>query len=190
MSRRFLFLLTAWVWLFCLHQTAYAQAVSCVDAIARAQSSVEEVPDDFAFLIGKHSVSLHAWRGDDWTPPRTPNAHWHGWYGLQGLAVYDEWHDLGVPGGNLGVNVRLYDPKSGQWKMMWVSSFDRQVKELRAEVIDDVLVMWQVYPARPGWKAEFEVLDEGRWARTSFLQNDAGDWQREFRLVATRISCD
>jgi hypothetical protein len=65
------------------------------------------------------------------------------------------------------------------------------VQDLRAEMRDGVLTMWQVHPERPGWKAEFEVLDGERWARVSYTRPDAtGDWVPQFRLVATRRPCE
>jgi hypothetical protein len=74
-----------------------------------------------------------------------------------GIQVHDEWFDPGAPGGAgpvRGVNVRMYDPDDGVWKMMWIASPTRQVQDLRAEVREGVLTMWQLYPERPGWKAD------------------------------------
>ena len=89
----------------------------------------------------------------------------------------------------LGVNVRMYDDAEAVWKMMWISTSGMQVQDLRAEIRDGVLTMWQVYPERPGWKAEFEVIGDDQWARVSYQQEEAGAWQPRFRLVATRLSC-
>ena len=144
----------------------------------------------FAFLIGDHDVSLHAWRNGAWTPPRPVSAKWRGWYGLDGHAVYDEWIDpdtTQVAGGNHGINVRMYDPEEKLWKMMWIATAGRQVQDLRAQVIDGVLTMWQEHPERPGWKAEFRVLDEKRWERIGYQLDAEGVHQPQFRLVATRV---
>jgi hypothetical protein len=143
----------------------------------------------FAFMIGDHEVTLHAWTGQDWTPPRPVNARWHGWYGLEGMAIYDEWIDPEPSGGGRGVNVRLYDPDEAIWKMMWISTNGKRVQDLRAQMVDGRLTMWQVYPERRGWKAVFEQIDENRWARVSYLQDESGEWRPQYRLEATRRAC-
>ena len=143
----------------------------------------------FEFLLGNHDVTLHAWTGSGWTPPRPTNAHWRGWYGQDGMVIYDEWIDPDPNSGGRGTNVRLFDPVAGVWKMMWVSTAGYQVQDLRAEVREGALTMWQAYPERPGWKAVFEQIDERRWARTSYQQDEAGTWQPQFRLEATRQPC-
>lgn len=145
----------------------------------------------FGFLIGNFSVSLHAWQGDRWSPPRAAGARWNGRFALNGMAVYDEWFDPGPDqtDGVWGVNVRTFDPSAELWKMMWISLPERQVQDLRAQIQDGVLTMWQVYPERPGWKAQFEITDADHWARISYVQNDAGAWTPQYRLAATRITC-
>lgn len=143
----------------------------------------------FGFMVGDHEVTLHGWTGSAWTPPRKLNARWQGWYGLQGHAIYDEWIDPDPDQGGLGVNVRMFDPQAGLWKMMWIATSGLQVQDLRAEVRDGVLTMWQVYPPREGWKAEFEIIDTRRWARVSYLRGEDGAWQPQYRLVATRVEC-
>lgn len=89
----------------------------------------------------------------------------------------------------MGVNVRLYDVEEGLWKMMWISTANHQVQELRAEMREGVLTMWQIHPPRQGWKAEFKQLDHKRWAREDFNLRD-GVWHPGFRLVATRLDCE
>lgn len=75
--------------------------------------------------------------------------------------------------------------------MMWVALPGHQVQDLRAEMRDGVLTMWQIYPERAGWKAEFEIIDADRWARVDYLQDpESGDWTPRFRLAATRTSCN
>lgn len=147
----------------------------------------------FQFLIGDFDISLHGWQNGAWTPPRAAGARWNGRWGLNGMAVYDEWFDPGPdrPDGVWGVNVRTFDPQAGLWKMMWISLPERQVQDLRAEVRDGTLTMWQVYPERPGWKAEFETLDDDHWTRISYLQDPGtGEWTPQYRLAASRIPCD
>ncbi|NKC01087.1 MAG: hypothetical protein GKR90_21690 [Pseudomonadales bacterium] len=143
---------------------------------------------EFDFLLGEHDVTLHAWTGSNWTPPRPTNAEWHGRRGLRDLVIEDEWFDADPKNGNSGINVRMFDAEDGDWKMMWISSSTKQVQDLRAKTIDGTLTMWQVYPEREGWKAEFEVLSNCQWQRVDYTKNEDG-WQRKFKLVASRREC-
>ncbi len=144
---------------------------------------------DFDFLLGEHDVTLHAWTGTAWTPPRPINAQWHGRRGLRDLVIEDEWFDPDPTRGGSGINVRMFDAEAGDWKMMWISTNTKQVQDLRAKVVDDTLTMWQIYPERQGWKAEFEILSDCRWARVDYIKKE-GIWLPNFRLVATRRGCD
>ena len=104
------------------------------------------------------------------------------------MAIIDEWYDPDPatdPRAPRGINVRIYDAESAEWKMMWVSTATAQMQDLRARVIDGVLTMWQVYPERPDFRAEFEVIDATRWQRVQFQRN-GDEWTP---LVATRLPC-
>ncbi len=165
--------------------------VLCCLAVCNVQATEEAeaaTPSErqFDFLLGEHDVTLHAWTGSAWTPPRPVNAQWHGRRGLADAAIYDEWFD---PQAGQGVNVRLYDPQEQIWKMMWIATNTYQVQDLRAQVQDGVLRMWQIYPERLGWHAEFEIIDACSWARADFQADEAGLPQPRFRLVATRRDC-
>ena len=140
---------------------------------------------DFDFLLGEHDVTLHAWTGDGWTPPRPQNAEWHGYKGLRDAVIIDEWFD---PQAGNGINVRMYDAEEKIWHMMWVSTNGKQVQDLRAQVREGTLTMWQAYPERPNWHAEFSSIDACTWAREDGVTKD-GDWQPRFRLVATKRNC-
>ena len=144
---------------------------------------------DFDFLIGEHDVTLHAWTGSGWSPPRPVNAEWHGHKSLRNQVIQDEWFDPNPGQETSGINIRMYDEQANEWKMMWISTSGKQVQDLRAGSIDGVLTMWQVYPERVGWKAEFENLDKCRWARADYVKQKSGSWQPQFRLVATKRAC-
>jgi hypothetical protein len=147
----------------------------------------------FAFLVGDFAVNLQAWRDEKWTPPRPTNARWNGWYGLNGMAIVDEWYDPDPaidPDGGRGINVRMYDSDEGLWKMMWISTSNKQVTDLRAQMVDGVLTMWQVSPAGAKTKSVFEVLDEDHWTRTAYVPTEKEDeWLPQFKLTASRIPC-
>ena len=147
----------------------------------------------FAFLVGDYKVTFHAWQGEDWSPAQPGRqARWNGWYGLGGMAIYDEWFGTEPaidPDTDRGVNVRMYDPKAEEWDMMWIATLGNQVQDLRAKVIDGTLTMWQEYPDRPNFRAEFITEDDDNWYRISYTKDDAGEWVKQFKLDATRIPC-
>ena len=147
----------------------------------------------FAFLVGDYKVTFHGWQGEEWSQAQPGRqARWNGWYGLGGMAIYDEWYgeDPGVnPDTSRGVNVRMYDPEAEEWDMMWIATLGSQVQDLRAKVIDGTLTMWQVYPDRANFRAEFVVEDEDHWARISYTKDDNGEWVKQFKLAASRIPC-
>ena len=147
----------------------------------------------FEFLVGDFAINLHAWQGGAWTPPRPTKARWNGWYGLNGMAIVDEWYDPEPaidPNGGRGINVRMYDPDEGLWKMMWISTSGKQVTDLRAQVIDGVLTMWQVNPGGANTRSEFKVADDDHWVRTSYVPGEKeGEWLPQFKLSASRIPC-
>lgn len=152
-----------------------------------AYASNDNPEHQFDFLIGEHDVTLHAWAGSTWTPPRPINAIWNGKRGLQDEVIYDEWID---PQNGKGVNVRIFDKAQAVWKMMWVSTSSYQVQDLRAEMRDGVLTMWQVYPVREGWHAQFKLLGRCKWAREDFQVSEDGETVPQFRLAATRRGCE
>lgn len=147
----------------------------------------------FAFLIGDFKIDLQPWGGEDWKPPLPDHtARWNGWYGLGGMAVVDEWYEYDPaqkPDAGRGINVRMYDEKAGEWDMMWIDSTAHQVQDLRAKMEDGKLVMWQVYPERPNFKAEFIIDDKDHWSRVGYKKNEDGEWVKRFKLAATRIPC-
>ena len=178
-----------WKRILCVFAVLLSAPVLAVTCPVKSAPDAPEAFSQFHFLVGVHEMDLHAWTGHAWTPPRPQGAHWRGWVGLDGHAIYDEWVDMDPRSGGLGVNVRVYDEAEALWKMMWVSTNGLQVQDLRAQMIDDVLTMWQVYPQREGWKAEFTQLSEHSWQRIDYNKDANGIWQPGFKLVATRTAC-
>ena len=176
----------------CLSVTAAARVPGCDYGKPHANAPSEMA--QFAFLIGDYTVHLHAWQKDRWSPPQPGRtARWNGYYGLQGMVIIDEWFNPDPAqdtNASRGVNVRMYDTDEKIWKMMWIATTGKTVQDLRAEVRDGTLTMWQVHPDRPDFKAIFNVHDEDHWERISFTPDDEGNWVRQFKLAAIRIQCD
>ena len=148
----------------------------------------------FAFLIGDFEITSHIMLANGWSPPRPgPRARWNGWYSMGGMMITDEWYDPDPgldPNAPRGVNVRMFDPGSSEWKMMWVATAGAQVQDLRAEMRDGKLTMWQVYPTEIDPIADFTIEDADHWHRISYVQNDADDWVPKYKLRASRIPCE
>ena len=148
----------------------------------------------FSFLVGEFDITSHAWTTNGWTPPRPgPHAQWNGRYGLGGMAILDEWYDPNPtedPNAPRGINVRMYDAEAEQWSMMWMATGPYTVQDLKAEMRDGKLTMWQVYPDRPNFLADFTVVDADHWHRISYTPGENGEWVPQFKLAATRIPCE
>ena len=148
----------------------------------------------FDFMVGDYQVTMHRWLGKQWSPAQPGvTARWNGRYGLDGMAIVDEWFHpdpAQKPDSSRGINVRMYDHQENIWKMMWVATGAFTVQDLRAEVRNDVLTMWQVYPERPNFMATFHVDDEDNWSRVSYTKGENGGWVEQFMLKASRIPCE
>jgi len=83
----------------------------------------------------------------------------------------------------------MYDAEAKEWRMMWIATGGLQVQELHAEMRNGKVTMWQVYPERPNFLADFTVEDADHWHRTTYAPDDGGEWQPQFKLAATRIPC-
>ena len=176
-------------------QTAAAQPVAppaTCDYGALHENAPPET-EQFAFLIGDYKITLHQWQGEDWSPAQPGvSARWNGYYGLGGMAIVDEWYHPDPaqdPDAPRGVNVRMYDPDAEEWDMMWVATNTHQVQDLRARMKEGVLTMWQEYPERPNFLAEFHIDDDDHWSRISYIKDENGEWAKQFKLAATRIPC-
>jgi len=109
------------------------------------------------------------------------------------MVIVDEWFNPDLAqstDGNRGINVRMYDTDENIWKMMWIATSNKTVQDLRAEVRDGTLTMWQVHPERPDFKAIFNVRDKDHWERISFKHDAEGNWVRQYKLAATRLPCN
>jgi len=175
---------------------ANAQALETAPPTCAYGSPHADAPPElaqFGFLIGDFTILLHAWTGDDWSPPKPGvSARWNGRYALDGMAIMDEWYnpDPGQnPAAPRGVNVRMYDPEAGEWDMMWLATGTHQVQDLRARMEEGRLVMWQVYPERPDFRAEFIITDDNHWARISYTRDENGEQVKQYKLSATRLPC-
>ncbi len=150
--------------------------------------------EQFAFMVGNHRVEAHVWTEDGWSEEYF-EAEWHGRWGLDGMAIVDEWHGVvfspDIPQ-NLGVNVRVYDEETGRWNMVWQQTQNSESQVLQAEMRDDgYLHMWRVYPDGPEPKSLFfEVIDDGHWVRFDHTILEDGTTVPRLRIDAYEIPCE
>ncbi len=152
--------------------------------------------EEFEFLIGCFRIDAQRYHADrnDFGP--TVQTYWNGRWALEGWAVYDEWFNVQIPGQptdlGRGANLRMVNPETGIWTMVWVHTNNAPGQDLRAQMRDGDMVMWQVHPRRDNdWKAVFDIVDDNHWVRTEYVREHATDeWRPTGRLNATQVSCD
>jgi len=147
----------------------------------------------FAFLIGNHRIEARVWQGEDFSQGSLP-ANWNGRWGLDGWAIIDEWFgtqtnpDVDI---NRGVNVRLIDPETQRWSMVWQAT-NGASSILEAEQGEDgVLRMWQILP-EPAQERfiYFEIYDDSHWARIDGTISENGERTPQYRLDAYEMPCE
>ena len=164
------------------------------DIGARSPAAPEQL-DQFEFLIGCFRIDAQRYHqeSNDFGP--TAPTYWNGRWALGGWAIYDEWFNVQIPGQptdlGRGANLRMINPETGIWTMVWVHTNNRPGQDLRAQLRDEGMVMWQVHPHRdPDWKAVFEIIDADHWTRTEYVRDHGADvWTPTGRLNATQVAC-
>ena len=151
--------------------------------------------DEFAFLIGCYRIDASRYDPEQGAFGPTAPTYWNGRWALGGWAIYDEWFNVQIPGRGVdlgrGANLRMIDPETGVWTMVWTHTQGLVGQDLRAEMRGDRMVMWQVHPRRDDdWKAEFEIIDADHWVRIDYRRAyGTDDWVPGGRLSASRVDC-
>ncbi len=150
--------------------------------------------EQYDFIIGNYTVKIRVWTGEGWSE-QFQKARWIGRYILQGRAVMEEWFPFDpedkpdTPG---GVNIRMYDPEEGLWKLMWMHTENLVPTELRSQIKDDGnMYLWRVYPTPDDRKIYFESYDADNWARFDYFKDESGEnWIPKYKFEAHRIPCE
>jgi hypothetical protein len=162
----------------------------------------ERAPDapsqlsEFEFVIGCFHIDAQLYDRETNAYGPTAPTYWNGRWALNGWAVYDEWFDVQIPGQppalGRGANLRVVNPETGVWTMVWAHTNGTPGQDLRAQMRAGDMVMWAVHPLRENdWKAVFEIIDDDHWVRTEYARQQASDtWLPVARLNATQIACD
>lgn len=74
----------------------------------------------FDFLIGQWNSDYTVRVSQDTEATANVKGAWKAWYGWDGFAVYDDWKQVGIPGGNSGPAIRSFDPRNQQWVMHYI----------------------------------------------------------------------
>ncbi len=167
-------------------QGAYAQA-SC--ELGKPAEGMPPEFDQFKFIIGDFDINVRKMTEDGWSDP-IGKARWNGRYSLGGQAIMDWWHGSGGGG---GVNLRMYDPKLGEWRTAWQATGNFETRDLRQKIWpeDGLLHLWQVYPEAPERNLYFETYNDGRWARIDQRKDpETGEWKPVFMLEAVPAACE
>lgn len=176
----------------CLTITA-AHARDVCDVGAPANDDVAAELAAWDFLIGPHAIDVRVWQDGEWSDP-VATVEWNGWWGLGGRAVIDEWFGPHAEGafGNDGVNVRVWDGEAEVWRMTWQQTRGSVAAIYEARVEEDgFLHMEQTLPEEEqDTDAWFEPTGDGTWSRIQRVRAEDGEWQMQFRLDATPLSCD
>lgn len=173
---------------------AVAALMASWDIGTRAPEAPEQL-DEFEFLIGCFRIDAQRYHAEQGEFGPTVSTYWNGRWALNGWAVYDEWFNVQIPGQptdlGRGANLRVVDPETGIWTMVWVHTRGNPGQDLRAQMRDGDMVMWQVHPRRDqDWKAVFEITDADHWVRTEYVRPYETDaWTPTGRLNATQVDC-
>ncbi len=146
----------------------------------------------YAFLIGDFRIEARVWKDGAWSQGFRA-ARWNGRYILGGMAIMDEWFDFAPeekPGTGRGVNVRMFNPDTGRWHLMWQHTKDKQVVELSSQLGEDGKMRLEWVPPKPERKVFFETYGPDHWARLDHRKSEeTGQWTPRYKLEAFRVPC-
>jgi hypothetical protein len=151
--------------------TASAQIVACTPGQPHPDAPAEL--SQFSFLLGRFDIKGRSWDQNtgDWSQGHSV-AYWEGEYIMDGFAIADYWYntppDSAGPTPGRGVNIRMYYPDEGMWKMGWMHSNRPEVRTLEAEIHDGVMWMYQMTDPETRLarrRVSFHVEDEDHWYR-------------------------
>lgn len=167
------------------------------DGVALASSPHPDAPEalsHFAPLIGRWAVK--DWTRDangDWV--EGPGADWEFAYAMDGWAVEDTWvqppRDAALkPGAQrfYGVNVRAWDPASGDWKMTWIHTRAGDPQTWRATSTPDEIVMTLTPPGAdaPQRRITFFDMTGDTFDWRMELAGEDGGWREAYRIHGDR----
>jgi hypothetical protein len=94
----------------------------------------------YAFMVGVFDCRLEykAYREGKWVTAKEGRAVWTARFTMNGHAIEDEFVD---EWGETNINVRLFDPARGKWRILYATPAPARVSELEASRVDGRMVM-------------------------------------------------
>jgi len=132
--------------------------------------------EQFGRLGGMWGCAISNLQADGTWKLRRGMARWSFRYALGGYAVSDVWEPEPDPDypGSVGMNLRVYDPDSGTWRIAWATVDEARFDLFEARYDNGDIIMWgqrpdhrvrvtffHVMEQRFDWKYEFSALDDG-----------------------------
>ena len=132
--------------------------------------------EQFGRLAGRWHCLISNLQPDGSWKPRSGAARWSFSYTLGGYAVSDVWEPEPDPDypGSVGMNLRVFDPLSGTWRIAWATVDQARFDLFEARYENGDIIMWgdrpdhktrvtfyQVRERQFDWKYEFSAVDDG-----------------------------
>ncbi len=105
-----------------------------------------------------------------------------GWI-LNGRAMQDVWN---LPGWFHGTTVRIYDPETDKWHVLWIEPFHQYYTHLIAKPVGrDIVILGNNKEGRAiRWRYSEITPNSFRW--TGEVMTDDGSWYLQSDIAATR----
>ncbi len=149
----------------------------------------------FARLVGSWHIEQQVLQADGSWQAVGP-AEWAFHYTIGGYAIQDQWiqppSSRPSPPGETrqhGTNIRIYDPESDSWQIVWASSDSPSFAIYTAKANDrGEMVMSGPDPERPGVMQRITYFDitHDRWSWKMEFSRDGENWLEVARIAATR----
>jgi hypothetical protein len=172
--------------------------ITMVSLIATAQEKqvTQSVTNPFAKLVGEWSIR-------DYTLTKTGEwqelngADWNFYWILDGAAIQDDWiaPSLSKPapeaGRQLGTNIRIFNPKTSEWEMAWISNGGKKLENFSAKNVDDTVVMSGDYQGVPTRITFYDIRKAQFSWKMERPKKDAkgeytSDWRTIYKIEGTR----
>ena len=162
-------------------------------AQSRAEGPHPDAPPEMAILgqlAGVWDVEQETRKPDgSWSDSGT--AEWHWYYALDGHAIQDDWikpplHE-DAESRSFGTNLRIYDPKAGEWAMTWIDTTARKTLTFTAKNVGDTVVMSGANAGGRPVRNTFSDITERtfEWVQ-EWTFDDGATWVPVVRIHATR----
>lgn len=149
----------------------------------------------FGRLVGEWSCTgYQRGREGEWAPNPWTN-HWSWMWVLDGHAVQDVWEGSAASpaGPNIGTNLRIYDPETDLWRIVWTTTLTHDFDLFEAQAVDGDMVMTGRVTgrgARPDHHARIVFHDIGEdgfaWRYEASLTGADGSYAEQARMICRR----